>query len=60
MGVNVAINALLMLLLIFMTIKTIPVLTTVQFKVSLPGQVGASDPILRKRYLRHFVWLRSP
>ena len=36
MGVNVAINALLMLLLIFMTIKTIPVLTTVQFKVSLP------------------------
>ena len=60
MGVNVAINALLMLLLIFMTIKTIPVLTTVQFKVGLPGQVGASDPILRERYLSPFVWLRSP
>jgi len=32
-GVNVTINALLVILLIYMTTKTIPVLTTVQFKV---------------------------
>ena len=43
-GANVTINALLVILLIWMTKRTIPVLTTVQFKVSaLETTQGQND-----------------
>jgi len=42
-GVNVTINALLVVLLIWMTKKTIPVLTTVQFKVQ--GYLAYKKPL---------------
>ena len=53
MGFNLAINVLLVLILIYMTVKTHPVLNTVQFKVLSLSLSLFRVSILLQGYLVH-------